>query len=667
MPGSSCRRAPTTTSSRCWSGSASNTRSGSWSRRLTPSWRSSLARRTSSRRSGPRWRSRGRRPSRSGPTRPRPTPGSWNTASRACGRRLCATCVADDRSWRFPVVVKPVAGSASVGVRKIATRDELATLGTLSGLVVEECAPGDEHSIDVLVDRAGTVRDVVVRRRVEVRAGEVSKGITVHDAEIMDLASAVAEALPDAYGVLTVQLFRDPRDRSMRVIEINARFGGGFPTGVAGRGAVPAVAPRGTGWSPRARACPGHGATAWSCSATTTRSSSMPGGSVCDPGSVSRVVCRARSRRHGVPRARLRAERVRCRGCVGPGSLRDGWLRDTARGSASSTGSAATRSTRSSTSSASFRTRNWLPTSSPCTAAHEPNIQLLPDARATIARLQPAATLAVITDGPLASQRAKARAMETDRWSTATVFTADWGSEFGKPHPRAFEQIERMTGVRGASCAYLADNPVKDFAAPRQLGWHTIRVRRPGSLHESVGPGDDVDAEARDLAAAVAELNRRGGGLHGEGRATSPRLTRACGSCSCLSSGRSSTPGERRSASAPTDRGSTPWSATGSGTSRSARRPAGSTSPPTPAPWPSCGGCSAGNAPTCCTPTIRSPASTGGCSVASRACRSWSTLCTVSTRPKTTGPSNAPSCTRSRRSHPGSPTPSSCRTPRTSR
>ena len=30
---------------------------------------------------------------------------------------------------------------------------------------------------------------------------------------------------------------------------------------------------------------------------------------------------------------------------------------------------------------------------------------------------------------------------------------------------------------------YVADDPLKDFAAPRQLGWLTIRVRRPGGLH----------------------------------------------------------------------------------------------------------------------------------------------------------------------------------------
>ena len=45
---------------------------------------------------------------------------------------------------------------------------------------------------------------------------------------LMELARAVAEALPDAYGPLNVQCFVDEHGL-IRIIEMNARFGGGYP------------------------------------------------------------------------------------------------------------------------------------------------------------------------------------------------------------------------------------------------------------------------------------------------------------------------------------------------------------------------------------------------------------------------------------------------------
>jgi carbamoyl-phosphate synthase large subunit len=140
-----------------------------------------------------------------------------------------ARVLAEPDAWRVPLVAKPSAGSASSGVRFMFGPEQLEELVDDATFVVEERAVGDEHTVDVLVGRDGSVRDVVVRRRLEVRGGEVSKAVTVRDEEVIDLARTVCDALPDAYGVLTVQLFVDPDTRTMRIIEINPRFGGGFP------------------------------------------------------------------------------------------------------------------------------------------------------------------------------------------------------------------------------------------------------------------------------------------------------------------------------------------------------------------------------------------------------------------------------------------------------
>src|SRR5690606_21592952 len=111
---------------------------------------------------------------------------------------------------------------------------------------------------------------------------------------------------------------------------------------------------------------------------------------------------------------------------------------------------------------------------------HRPAIALLDDARAWLDAAAPGTTLAVVTDGPLASQQAKAEALGLDRWVERVVFTETLGPGRGKPHPAAFEHLERELGLAGDRCAYVADNPAKDFAAPHALGWRTVRVRRPG-------------------------------------------------------------------------------------------------------------------------------------------------------------------------------------------
>ena len=133
--------------------------------------------------------------------------------------------------------------------------------------------------------------------------------------------------------------------------------------------------------------------------------------------------------------------------------------------------------------------------------SHAPAIELLHDVRAWLAARPAGATLAVVTDGPLASQRAKAAALGLTSWAHPIVFTEALGPGLGKPHPAAFERVEAATRLSGAACAYVADNPAKDFAGPRGRGWRTVRVRRVDGLHATVASGDDVDAEISGFAA----------------------------------------------------------------------------------------------------------------------------------------------------------------------
>ncbi|MET4694678.1 ATP-grasp domain-containing protein [Endozoicomonas lisbonensis] len=129
----------------------------------------------------------------------------------------------------FPLLVKPWDGSCSVGVHVVSSRKELNFFKDyVNNAMVQEYIQGDEYTCDAYVDFKGKVRCVVPRLRLETRGGEVSKGLTVNDPEIIAAVTRVLNALPHAVGCMTVQCFKQP-DGSISFIEINPRFGGGHP------------------------------------------------------------------------------------------------------------------------------------------------------------------------------------------------------------------------------------------------------------------------------------------------------------------------------------------------------------------------------------------------------------------------------------------------------
>ena len=134
----------------------------------------------------------------------------------------------DSTPWGFPLILKPRAGSASAGVSIVKSREALRELSEgREDLIVQEIASGNEYTVNVFVHEGRCVC-AVPHRRLETRGGEVSKGITVRDQRLMQLATTIAERLPGARGPLNIQCFVE-ENGAITIIEINARFGGGFP------------------------------------------------------------------------------------------------------------------------------------------------------------------------------------------------------------------------------------------------------------------------------------------------------------------------------------------------------------------------------------------------------------------------------------------------------
>ncbi len=133
-------------------------------------------------------------------------------------------------SW--PCFLKPWDGYASRGNAAVNNRKELLFFaGRIPNCIVQEFIKGTEHTCDVYVDFCLKVRCVVPRKRIEVRAGEVSKGQVVKHPAIMSEAARLVEKLGAGPGVITLQLFLTGDDK-VKFIEINPRFGGGVPLSI---------------------------------------------------------------------------------------------------------------------------------------------------------------------------------------------------------------------------------------------------------------------------------------------------------------------------------------------------------------------------------------------------------------------------------------------------
>ena len=135
--------------------------------------------------------------------------------------------VDDLQNCRYPLFAKLNNSSCSVGAQIVETQEIAQKLRRDPNYVFQEFIEGDEYTVDVFVDSKGHVVSIVPRKRLEVRAGEVSKAKTCKDPQIIDAVKSLCETLEGAYGCITVQLFKT-EDRIV-FIEINPRFGGGYP------------------------------------------------------------------------------------------------------------------------------------------------------------------------------------------------------------------------------------------------------------------------------------------------------------------------------------------------------------------------------------------------------------------------------------------------------
>lgn len=143
----------------------------------------------------------------------------------------------------FPLVLKPRWGSGSIGIEFVNDLEELrdgyaqllkkvkkSILCTASQgseyILIQQAINGQEYGMDVMNDLNGNNRGVSVKMKLAMRAGETDKASTVDNADIRAIGRKLGENLRHI-GNLDVDIFE--QNGKYYVLELNPRFGGGFP------------------------------------------------------------------------------------------------------------------------------------------------------------------------------------------------------------------------------------------------------------------------------------------------------------------------------------------------------------------------------------------------------------------------------------------------------
>ena len=144
----------------------------------------------------------------------------------------------------FPLFMKPRWGSGSIGLESIADMEELdiyygllmkkikkTILATASVgdeyIMIQEKLTGSEYGLDIMNDLDGKNIGVSVKQKLAMRAGETDKAVTVDLPEVREMGRKIGEALGHI-GNLDVDIMQRA-DGAYCVLELNPRFGGGFP------------------------------------------------------------------------------------------------------------------------------------------------------------------------------------------------------------------------------------------------------------------------------------------------------------------------------------------------------------------------------------------------------------------------------------------------------
>jgi carbamoyl-phosphate synthase large subunit len=157
----------------------------------------------------------------------------------------------------YPLVVKPRWGSASIGLGFPADSEELemtyeltrkrlarsilaeaSSTDTTHSILIQEMLSGSEYGLDVVNDINGNHVCVFVKQKLAMRSGEADRARTITNDKLEAIGATIAKALGHI-GNLDCDMFVGKE--GFATLELNPRFGGGYPFSHAAGADLPAA------------------------------------------------------------------------------------------------------------------------------------------------------------------------------------------------------------------------------------------------------------------------------------------------------------------------------------------------------------------------------------------------------------------------------------------
>lgn len=134
----------------------------------------------------------------------------------------------NSKEWEFPLFAKLRDGSASIGIKKINSFEDIEELKTEPKYIYQPFIEGKEYGVDTFFDlKSGKLVSMFIKEKLAMRAGETDKAISVHSQNVIDEVLKV-QNIKGLYGPIDIDVFVS-NDGEVYINEINPRFGGGYP------------------------------------------------------------------------------------------------------------------------------------------------------------------------------------------------------------------------------------------------------------------------------------------------------------------------------------------------------------------------------------------------------------------------------------------------------
>jgi len=152
----------------------------------------------------------------------------------------------DNNILNFPVVIKPTIGSGSEGVELAETVEELklfykikciqikkansindsTALSFKNNVLIQEKVEGKEFGLDIVNNFNSKFFACFAREKLSMRNGETDMAISVIDKSLIDVGKQISKNLMHL-GLADVDVI--VQDKKIFILDINLRFGGGYP------------------------------------------------------------------------------------------------------------------------------------------------------------------------------------------------------------------------------------------------------------------------------------------------------------------------------------------------------------------------------------------------------------------------------------------------------